>query len=63
VSQYAESDTRRDCVPILAIRDRGDLGITMGIMDGGMVTPLSAVRLCGRGVPPRGPWTCLEVCT
>jgi hypothetical protein len=45
------------------LRDPGDFGITMGITDGGMLTPLSAVRLCGRGVPPRGPCTSIEVRT
>jgi hypothetical protein len=30
------------------LRDVGDLGVTMGVMGGGVVTPLSAIRLCGR---------------
>jgi hypothetical protein len=42
--------------------DLSDLGFTMGVKGGGAVTPLSAVRPCGRGMPPKGLWTCLEVC-
>jgi hypothetical protein len=41
------------------LKDPGDLGV----MDGGMMIPLSAIRPCGRKVPPRGPWICMEVCT
>jgi hypothetical protein len=37
------------------LRDSGDLGVTMEVMDPGMVTPLSVVRPSGRGVPRRGP--------
>jgi hypothetical protein len=29
----------------------------MEVIGGGVVTPLSAVRPCGKGLPPRGPWT------
>jgi hypothetical protein len=35
----------------------GDLGNTIEVIDGGVVTPLSAIRPCGRKVPLRGPWT------
>jgi hypothetical protein len=45
------------------LRDPSDLGITMGVTGGGVVTPLSMVKLCEKGVPPRGPWTCMEVST
>jgi hypothetical protein len=37
------------------LRDPGDLVVTMEVTSGGVVTPLSAVWLCRRGVPPRGP--------
>jgi hypothetical protein len=37
------------------LRDPSDLGFTMGVTVGGMVTVLSAVRPCGRRVLPRGP--------
>lgn len=37
------------------LKDLGDLGVTMGITGGGVVTPLSAVRLCEREVSSRGP--------
>jgi hypothetical protein len=45
------------------LRDRGDFGVTMGATGSKVVTPPSTVRLYERGMPPRGPWTCLEVCT
>jgi hypothetical protein len=45
------------------LKHPGDLGVTMGVTIGGVVIPLSAVRPCGKGVPPRRPWTCMEVCT
>jgi hypothetical protein len=45
------------------LRDPGDLGATMGVTGGGVVILLSAVRPYGRGVPPRRPWTCIEVHT
>jgi hypothetical protein len=35
----------------------------MRVTGGGVVTPLSAVRLSGRKVPSKGPWTCLDVLT
>jgi hypothetical protein len=31
--------------------DLGDLGVTMGVMGSGVMTPLNAVRACGRGLP------------
>jgi hypothetical protein len=37
------------------LRDPGDLEVTMGIMGGGVVTPLSAIRPFGRRVSPTGP--------
>jgi hypothetical protein len=43
------------------LRDPGDLGVTMEVIGGGVVTPLGVVRQCGRKVPLRGPWTCMEV--
>jgi hypothetical protein len=45
------------------LRDPNDLGNTMGVKGGGVVILLSVVRSCGKEVPPRGPWTCLEVRT
>jgi hypothetical protein len=45
------------------LKDPSDLGITRGFKGGGVVTTLSTVRPCGRGVLPREPWTCLEVHT
>jgi hypothetical protein len=45
------------------LKDLGDLGVSVGIKGDGVVTPQSAIRPCGREVPPRGPWTCLEVRT
>jgi hypothetical protein len=30
------------------LRVQGDFGVTMGVIGGGMVTPLSVVRACGR---------------
>ena len=33
--------------------DLGDHGAIMGVMHGGDVTPLSAVRVCGMGVTPK----------
>jgi hypothetical protein len=46
---------------LLHLKDPGDFGVTMGVTGSRVVIPLSAVRLCGRGVPPRGLWTCIEV--
>jgi hypothetical protein len=37
------------------LKDPSDLGVTMGVKGGGVVTPLSAVRSCRKEVPPRGP--------
>lgn len=39
------------------------LVVTMGVLGGVGETPPSAVRPCGMGVPPRRPWTCMEVRT
>jgi hypothetical protein len=36
-------------------KDLDDLGVTIGVTCGEVVTPLSAVRSCRRAVPPRGP--------
>jgi hypothetical protein len=65
VSRYTMSDTKRGGVPTSNLRTRGSgvLGVTMGVMDGGVVIPLSAIGLHGKRVPPRGPWICLEVRT
>jgi hypothetical protein len=42
---------------------RVTLGSPMEVTSGGVVIPLSAVRLYGRRVPPRGLWTSTEVHT
>jgi hypothetical protein len=57
------SITKRGGVLLQHLRDLSSLGVTMGIEDGAVVTLLSAVRPCGKGVPPKGPWICLEVRT
>jgi hypothetical protein len=45
------------------LRDSNDLGVTMEVTSGGVVTPLSVVRPCDVEVPPRGPSICVEVRT
>jgi hypothetical protein len=57
------SVTKGGGVFISALKGPGDLGVNMGVLDGEVVTLLSLVRPCKRGVPPRGPWTCIEVRT
>jgi hypothetical protein len=62
VSWYAMNDTKKGVVSLLQhLRDLDDLGVSMEVTSGGMMTPLSPVRLFGRELLPRGPWTCLEV--
>jgi hypothetical protein len=44
------------------LRDLDDLGVTMGVTGGGVVTLLNIVRLCGRSATRR-PWICMEIHT
>jgi hypothetical protein len=37
--------------------DPNDLGVIVEVTGGEVVTPLNAIRPCGKEVPPRGPWT------
>jgi hypothetical protein len=37
------------------LKDLVDLEVTIRVIGGGVVTPLSAVRLCRRKVLPKGP--------
>jgi hypothetical protein len=55
VSWYAMSDTKKVVSLLQHQRNRVTFAVTMGVKGGGVVTPLSVVRLCGRGVLPRGP--------